>query len=287
MTRAQQQNFQRENPKSQVMTKTDFAKFRMSWEGHPDIVSKGAQANFVKFAEKIDAAWSKPARFNEHYFKETAALAIMFRAVEKLVSEQDWYRRTKSFRANIVTYSLAIFRHALKQKFPDMELNLLAVWKAQKFPDDFRKIFTQTTLAVNEFITGTRPIQNVTQWCKQSNCWERMKLSLRVELPEDFSRWMIGRKELREQQEDAVETQTTSLEVDVQAKILSFSGMTWRRIYDDASRRKLLALEERSALSTAMKIPNKIPSPLQCQKLLRLLDRLEENGLTYEADFEP
>ena len=98
---------------------------------------------------------------------------------------------------------------------------------------------------------------------------------------------MIGRKELREQQEDAVETQTTSLEVDVQAKILSFSGMTWRRIYDDASRRKLLALEERSALSTAMKIPNKIPSPLQCQKLLRLLDRLEENGLTYEADFEP
>ena len=287
MTRAQRQNFQRENPKSQVMTKTDFAKFRMSWEGHPDIVSKGAQANFVKFAEKIDAAWSKPARFNEHYFKETAALAIMFRAVEKLVSEQDWYKRTKSFRANIVTHSLAIFRHALKEKFPDAELNLLAVWKAQKFPDDFRKIFTQITLAVNEFITGTRPIQNVTQWCKQASCWERMKLSLRVELPDDFSRWMIDARELKAQQADAVETQTTSFEVDAQTKILSFSGVTWRRIYVDASRRKLLALDERTALSTAMKIPVKVPSAKQCQKLLRLLERLEENGLIYAPDMEP
>ena len=51
--------------------------------------------------------------------------------------------------------------------------------------------------------------------------------------------------------------------------------------------RKLLALDERSALSIAMKIPNKIPSPLQCAKLLRLLNRLEENGLTYAPDAEP
>ncbi|MBE8952784.1 MAG: AIPR family protein [Quinella sp. 1Q7] len=107
--------FQRENPKSQVMSKTDLAKYRMSWHEHPDIVSKGAQTNFMRFAEDIGAAWEKnPAQFNEHYFKETVALAIMFRAVEKIVSRQPWYKN--SYRANIVTYSPAIFHHALSKK---------------------------------------------------------------------------------------------------------------------------------------------------------------------------
>lgn len=57
MTAAQKRNFQRINPKSQVMSKTDFAKYRMSWQECPEIVSKGAQANFMKFAEEISVAW--------------------------------------------------------------------------------------------------------------------------------------------------------------------------------------------------------------------------------------
>ncbi|MBR4642286.1 MAG: hypothetical protein IKO74_06125 [Selenomonadaceae bacterium] len=52
------------------MTKTDFAKYRMSWQERPDFVSKGAQANFTKFAEEISSAWERDkAQFNEHYFK--------------------------------------------------------------------------------------------------------------------------------------------------------------------------------------------------------------------------
>ena len=286
MTSAQKKKFQQKNPKSQVMTKTDFAKYRMSWHEHPDIVSKGAQANFMKFAEEIELAWEKDkTQFNEHYFKETVALAIIFHAVEKLISHQEWYQRTKSYRANIVTYSLAVFHHALKKKFPDTELNLLAVWKAQEMPDAFKEIFKQITFAVNNFITDDdRPITNVTQWCKQDDCWKRMKAFLSVELSDDFSRWTIGRKELRAEKKPAEEIQQTSFEVDAQAKILSFSGETWKKIFQDATTRKLLTAGENSSLKTAMKIPLKIPQPFQCEKLLRLLERLEENGLTYEPD---
>ena len=85
---------------------------------------------------------------------------------------------------------------------------------------------------------------------------------------------------------DAAEIQTTSFEVGAQAKVLSFSGETWCRIYSDASARKLITLDERAAIKTAMKIPLKIPPAFQCEKLLRLLERLEENGLTYESDLQ-
>ena len=280
LTARQKNSFQRENPKAQVLTKTDFAKYRMSWQEHPDIVSKGAQANFIKFAEEIGNAWEKnPLQFNEHYFKETIALAIIFRAVEKIVSCQPWYKN--SYRANIVTYSLAIFRHALKEKFPAAELNLQAVWKAQEFPAAFEKIFEAITLAVNNFITGDRPITNVTQWCKQAACWSNMKAAVRIELPENFSAWIIGSDTVKAEKNSARKIQRTSFEVDAQSKVLSLSGATWRKIFVDASQKKLMSPDEKSALTTAMKIPAKIPSPPQCEKLLRLLDRLEENGLTY------
>lgn len=288
MTEREKKIFQRKNPKSQVLSKTDFAKYRMSWQERPDIVSKGAQANFMKFAEEIGTAWDKDkTQFNDHYFRETVALAIIFHAVETLVSRQEWYQRTKSYRANIVTYSLAIFHHALKKKFPDRELNLLAVWTAQELPPDFEKIFADIALSVNNFITGDRPISNVTQWCKQESCWKRMKDSLQIELPADFSRWTISGKELRSEKKTSEEIQKTSFEVDAQAKVLSFSGETWKKIFLDATARHLLSAEENSALKTAMKIPMKIPQPFQCEKLLRLLERLEENGLTYEPASEP
>ena len=147
----------------------------MSWLEYPDIVSKGTQTNFAQFAAEISATWAKNnAQFHERYFKETVALAIIFHAVENPVSRQDWYNLTKSYRANIVTYSIAMFHHALKKKFPRLELNLQAVWELQELPKDFEEIFENITFAVNEFITGERPIKNVTQWCKQELCWTHM-----------------------------------------------------------------------------------------------------------------
>ena len=286
MTTQQKKIFQRKNPKAQVVSKTDFAKYRMSWQEHPDIVSKGAQANFAKFADEIGAVWEKDkVQFNDHYFKETIALAIIFQAVEKLVSRQEWYKRTKSYRANIVTYSIAIFHYAFKKKFPNAEMNLLEIWATQEMPADWEKLFQAITLSVNDFITSDdRIITNVTQWCKQEACWARMKNSLHVDFPDDFSKWVIGTKDLRAEKKSAEEIQQTSFEIDAQKKVLSFSGEVWRKISSDATARNLVAPDEKSALTTAIKIPAKIPQPFQCQKLLRLLERLKQNGLTYEPD---
>ena len=95
-------------------------------------------------------------------------------------------------------------------------------------PAGFEKIFASITLAVNNFITGDRPIKNVTQWCKQASCREKMKSSLRVVLPEDFSQYMTDKNSLKAEKKSAAETQRISFEVDATTKILSFSGETWK-----------------------------------------------------------
>jgi len=54
LTPAKKNAFLLKNPKNQVIKKTDLAKVQNTWLQHPEIVSRGAQTNFVKFAEYID-----------------------------------------------------------------------------------------------------------------------------------------------------------------------------------------------------------------------------------------
>ena len=45
--------FQKKFPKSFVVTKEDFAKYFMSWEQRPYLVSKGAQSNYNLFMKEF------------------------------------------------------------------------------------------------------------------------------------------------------------------------------------------------------------------------------------------
>ena len=89
-----------------MFTKTDLAKFLNVWRDKPDIVSKGAQKNFADFASFVGAEWNKhPNDFNEMYYREAIAKAIVFRSVERLVTEQPWYEG--GYRANVVAYAIS------------------------------------------------------------------------------------------------------------------------------------------------------------------------------------
>ena len=81
--------FEIEFPKNQKFDKTDLAKYLNSWEDKPHIVSKGAQKNFSDFILQIDRNWEeKKNLYNEHFYRELIGKAIIFKEVEKLVSNQ-------------------------------------------------------------------------------------------------------------------------------------------------------------------------------------------------------
>lgn len=134
MTPAKKKQFTLQNPKSKVITKTDLAKVRNTWSGFPQVVSKGAQTNFMKYAEKIDEKWSEDdSRFNERYYTESVALVILFKHLEKLIPKLDWYEQ--GYRANVVTYSIAYLRLAIHRQFKGKELDLQSIWMRQSVPD--------------------------------------------------------------------------------------------------------------------------------------------------------
>jgi hypothetical protein len=168
LTNAQKKEFLNQNPRMQMFSKTDLAKFHYSWEKQPHIVSLGAQKNFAKFASDISKDWGdNEQQFNESYFKELIAKAIIFRFLDKAVMKQTWYG---GYKANIVTYSIAKFSELITAT--GKQLDLLFIWKRQRLTEATQTHLLGIAKVVNDCIQDTPDgITNVTEWCKKPQCW--------------------------------------------------------------------------------------------------------------------
>ena len=205
MTPAQKRQFVLQNPKNQVVTKTDLAKVHNTWRELPQTVSKGAQASFMEFAERIDKQWkSEDARFGESYFQESMALFVLFKHTENLIPKQPWYEQ--GYRANIVTYSLALLHCLIEKQFPGEHLDLMAIWSRQSVPSVVTRALETITGVVFHAITDPkRETINVTQWCKRDACWTAVKKT-DVVLPAGMKNVLTSREEVwqTEREEDKI-----------------------------------------------------------------------------------
>jgi hypothetical protein len=172
LTNAQKKEFLTQNPRLQMFSKTDLAKFHYSWERQPHIVSLGAQKNFAKFASDISKAWVEDEQqFNELYFQELIAKAIIFRFLDKALMKQVWYG---GYKANIITYSIARFAELVAAT--GKQIDLLRIWKQQQLTEITQKHLLAIARAVNDCIQDTPVgITNVTEWCKRTQCWSNVQ----------------------------------------------------------------------------------------------------------------
>lgn len=282
MTKAQKDTFKAQNPKSQLITKTDLAKARNSWSELPHVVSKGAQTNFMKFAEIINDGWERnPDYYNEKYFKDSMAISKLFRELESFVTIQPWYEQ--GYRANIVTYSISLFHFLLKKLAPDKTFDLSSIWNKQKVPslilDEFRKI----TAFVNECITDPgRETVNVTQWCKRENCWKKIKQASEQEDNlldvSSIDLYLLSADDDRCEMRQAKSSQRVVSDVEAQTIILNQGAAFWIQLEEFILTKHLGSPEMRKALWPAKRIPAKIPTPYQSKKLLELWDEAKAEG---------
>ncbi|WP_411754383.1 AIPR family protein [Serratia sp. (in: enterobacteria)] len=171
-----QKRFKAENPKLQMFTKTDLAKFENVWDDHPKWVNLGAQKNFARYAERIGREWAESSeQFNEFYFRRIIARAIIFRTVEKLISEQSWYNG--GYRANIVAYSIAALGRVCKRI--NKNIDFQKIWSTQSLSASLVEAFRIAAEHVNEdIIHPPAGISNISEWCKKEQCWTRLESTL-------------------------------------------------------------------------------------------------------------
>lgn len=280
MTKAEAKKYQMQNPKTQKITKTDFAKYRNAWRELPFTVSMGAQKNFNRFANYIVEEWNKEdTKFNEQYYRDTVSIAIMFKHIDKMVPQQDWYE--KGYKANIVVYTLAYLHFLIKKQFPECSLNLSYIWDKQKVPDELDLEFTRLTEFIFKYITSEkRKITNVTEWCKKEECWVLLK-DEKFELTNNIVGLLIGKEEQKRINREGKKEYKLLNGIEVQVDVIKKGSDYWYRAIEWGSKHKLLSAVEVSFLTSATKIElGRLPSEKQCQRIVNIEAKLIDEGFT-------
>jgi AIPR protein. len=275
----QPKKFELEYPKNQVFSKTDLAKFLNVWRGHPDIVSKGAQKNFAEFAKAIGREWTnQPDAFNETFYKHAVAKAIVFREVEKIVTEQPWYQG--GYRANVVAYAIAKLAHDVEARKCSVDFDL--IWRNQGMSESMKNAFVVVSKVVHDSITATpESISNVTEWAKHQACWKRVS-AIEVDWPKEFLNELITAEEQRETRKAAVKDQKVLNGIEAQTAVVQAGSVFWEQLRAWGMARHLLSPTESGILSVAASVPSRIPSDKQCLIAMEVWQRLRREGCRLE-----
>lgn len=272
LTTAARSKFELDYPKRQVFSKTDLAKFLNVWLGHPDTVSRGAQKNFASFAETIGKEWERqPDAFNETYFREAIAKAIVFHETEDLVSKQSWYQG--GYRANIVAYAIAKIAHDVGAV--DKSVDFERIWREQKVSPALLKALEISATKVNEVIINTDG--NVTEWAKQPACWTRVA-ELRVSWPPAWLRELVGQEQIQARRRAAVNDQKMLNGIQAQTAVVKAGGQMWQSVRKWGMEKRLISPTESDILNVAASVPDKIPSEKQSLIAIATLERLHAEG---------
>ena len=281
LTRAAKRRFDLEYPKSQMFTKTDLAKFQNVWRHKPEFVSRGAQKNFSDFASHVGREWSKrPNTFNEMYYRETIAKAIVFRSTERLVSEQPWYQG--GYRANVVAYAIAKLSFDVSEN--EESINFEKVWQKQELPIALKEALTVGSKAVHDVIVEPPlGMRNVTEWAKQQACWNRV-MRLNVIWPTSLADEFVSLSERQEDMRSAAKEQRVLNGVEAQIAVVEAGSAVWSDVKDWGNSKGLLSSSDQMILDVAISMPAKLPSEKQCIRLTRVYDRLKQEGCVIDID---
>lgn len=277
LSQAQKREFQRTNPRAQLILKTDIAKFENSWRQLPHVVSMGAQKNFTKFAEYIGKEWGEDGHGfdNDSYYKEVVARAILFKAVEKLVSSADWYEG--GYRANIVTYTIAKLESMIELQRPGHQLDFRSIWNRQNISD---ALAVQIEMIARETVGAitTPPIvqMNITEWCKKKECWDKI-LSLSIRLSDSLAAELVAPEDASNIERERRLQGTMDVGIHAQTEVMLKGPVYWSGLADWARRHSPLYGKEADLVRNASR-KGWTPTPLQAASLIKISKRLEEEG---------
>jgi len=275
LTPAEKRKFLAQHPRNQMITKTDVAKYHHSWERLPNIVSLGAQKNFAKFAAEASKEWERNEKqFNELYFKEMISKTILFRFLDRQIMKQPWY---ESYKANIVTYSIAMFSELIRRSGRHFDHE--KVWLRQCLSESLLKFLLNIAEEVNQIIQDTpEGITNISEWCKKDQCWRNVQEQMSVQMDILGAAFLIDSGQAKRNRKDAEGTQKIDNGIEAQKKVFQLGAQFWARLWSWNQVSKALSLKEQDIVNIAKQIPRKYPSEKQSIVLLASLEKARQEG---------
>lgn len=282
MSKAEREKYTRLNPKNQKFTKTDLAKYLNSAAMKPYVVSRGAQLNLVDFQTDLESQWSKDKlSFNELFYKDLISKAILFKTIEKIISDQDWYIENKAYRAQLVTYSFAKLIHEVK-KNGNMEIDYKTIWDKQSVPqyliDEIVKI---SKVCFDAFNDPNRTFNNIGEYTKRKDCWNSIK-DKNYTLSEETLDSLITKEEKKIEAISAKKDEKLNNSVMQEVEIFQLGTNYWTRVKQLGTEQGILNRKDIEFIEFAIKYCSGMVmgmSPAQTKIIFEIKEKLEQNGI--------
>ena len=286
---SEQAKFELEYPKSQRITKTDWAKYDYCWNQHPDLVSKGAQSVFADYATEVDAQWIKydgkgADIYSDGYFRTIIGKAIMYETLRADILKQNWYKVAPGYLANIVAYAISRFALQVSVQFNGAKYDFGRVWQRQAISEPSSATLIDIAYEAQRYLTDPkRPQSNVTQWAKQQACWEGFK-KVNLQLNPAVESDLVATEEAILQATDDRKQRAMDTGFEVITRVLSIKSQVWETLYNSSSKANISPMEVDLVKMFGLR-PGKVPSDRQAKVLLRLLYRMADNGFISRDSF--
>ncbi len=280
-TKAERATYEKINPKSQKFTKTDLAKYLNASYMKPFDVSWGAEVNLTKFQVELEKQWDKDKNiYNEMFYKELIAKAILFKTIEKEISLQEWYIQNKAYRAQLVPYTFAKLVYEA-QKNNNCELNYKTIWDKQSVPEYLiQEVDKISKLAFDVFYDENRQYSNIGEYCKRKDCWEALK-DKPYTLSNDTIESLVTKEEKKQENIIAKKEQKLSSSIMIEIQIFNLKTSYWRNLLEKGIEQKILNDKDIDLLNCAIKYCDGLMSisSAQGEYIWKVREKLSENGV--------
>ncbi|MBR4472116.1 MAG: AIPR family protein [Oscillospiraceae bacterium] len=278
MTKAEKDKFLLQNPKNQMFTKTDLAKLYNIFRQLPHQVSKGAQKNFIMFAEWASDAWEKDQTvFNERFFKQIVCLNILYKKLDQIVKYASWYEM--GYKAQVVTYALSYLFYQIGRECPDRVLDFKSIWNQQKVTHETELLLGRIAEAMfNHLVSDDREVQNVTEWAKREACWKKAK-EIVVPLGDQFIKELAYVSDDKDETKQAKKEQRQVNSASAMIQVAEYGVENWKSVLSWGITNRIFTPQDISFLKTAIAMESgKFPSEKQCARILQVLEKAREES---------
>lgn len=171
-TNSRKKAFDLKNPKHQLFTKEELAKYINAYQEitdgkkilvGPHYVVRGNQKNYVQFIN-----YNLEKKLNNVYFEDTIAKAILYRAAEKAYG-------IKPNAIGDMRYITVPFAVTLLNCLTKNQLDLYKIWKAQDVSESLKSLLHEMMRTIEPFIKDTAPGGLYGEWAKKEDCWIKVK----------------------------------------------------------------------------------------------------------------
>ena len=164
--------FDLKNPKSQMFTKEELAKYINSYEEvvngsklliGPNFVVRGSQKNYIQFIN-----FNLEKKLTNLYFEDTIAKAILFKTAEKTYGVKP--NAIGDMRYVTVPYAIAMLTHLTSN-----QLDLYKIWRNQTISNSLKALLYEMMKEIEIFIKSSAPGGLYGEWAKKEDCWFLVK----------------------------------------------------------------------------------------------------------------